>query len=159
MSTVKWRDPLGCLVALAFLAGCGAAKEDPPKKAPVVQAKPSDESRRFPTKNQTRMQLVERDLLDKGILPGGNLAEYKHRGKTYQQFLVRAESAEKAALLLFDLKTTLNNPKYLAHMGGYFGTDREQPVYIFAKGVFLAGFIGLAEKEAELLAREFAARL
>jgi hypothetical protein len=44
-------------------------------------------------------------------------------------------------------------------MGGYFGMDGDRPVYIFQKGVFLAGFVGLPEKDADVLARQFAARL
>jgi len=44
-------------------------------------------------------------------------------------------------------------------MGGYFGMDGAAPVYILQKGAFLAGFVGLPEKDADLLARQFAARL
>ena len=37
--------------------------------------------------------------------------------------------------------------------------DAATPVYLFQKGAFLAGFAGLPEKEADPLARQFAARL
>lgn len=105
------------------------------------------------------MKLVGDQILGKDFLPGGNLAEYRQKGKTYQQFLVRAKSPEAAALLLFDFKSHLRDAKFLAHMGGYFGMDGAQPVYIFQKSAFLAGFVGLPEKDADPLARQFAARL
>ena len=105
------------------------------------------------------MRLVNDHILGKDFLPGGNVAEYRRKGKTYQQFLIHAKSADAAALLLFEFKGHLSDAKYLAHMGGYFGMDGTNPVYIFPKGGFLAGFSGLPEKDADLLARQFAARL
>ena len=145
---------------LVVLCACGGA---PPKdQSQIVIApaqKPSDESRRFPLADQAGMQLVDSKLLGKDFLPGGNVAQYRRNGKTYQQFLVRSKSAQDAAILLFDFQNHLRDPKFLPHMGGYFGMDGEQPVYVFQKSVFLAGFIGLPEKEADPLARQFAARL
>ena len=146
---------------MAILCACGGAppKEQPlPAPAPAA-AKPVDESRRFPLADRTGLRLVDDHILGKDFLPGGNIAEYRRKGKTYQQFLVHSTSAESAALLLFDFKGRLKDAKYLAHMGGYFGLDGSTPVYMFQKGVFLAGFVGLPEKEADVLARQFAARL
>jgi len=147
---------------LAVLCACSS----PPPKEPSAAApatasaeKPVDESRRFPMAGQVSMKLVEDHLLGKDFLPGGNVAEYRQRGKTYRQFLVRAKSPEAAALLMFDFKSRLREAKYLPHMGGYFGADGDQPVYVFQKGAFFAGLVGLPEKEADPLARQFAARL
>ena len=109
--------------------------------------------------DQVSMRLVDNHVLGKDFLPGGNVAEYKREGKKYELFLVRSKSAEDAALLLFDFKGHLRDAKYLPHMGGYFGMDGSTPVYLFQKGPFLAGFVALAEKEADPLARQFAARL
>lgn len=109
--------------------------------------------------DQVSMRLVDNHVLGKDFLPGGNVAEYKRKGKKYELFLVRSKSAEDAALLLFDFKGHLRDAKYLPHMGGYFGMDGSTPVYLFQKGPFLAGFVALAEKEADPLARQFAARL
>ena len=72
---------------------------------------------------------------------------------------MHAKSPEAAALLLFDFKSHLRDAKFLPHMGGYFGLDGAAPVYLFQKGAFLAGFVGLPEKQADPLARQFAARL
>ena len=154
----------GCLVAaaLVMLTACGSSSPPPqeaPQPAPVAKAKPIDESRRFPLTDQVSIQLVNDKLLGKDFLPGGNVAEYRHQGKSWEQFLLRSSNAEAAALLLFDFKNHLRDSKYLPHMGGYFGTDGTKPIYIFQKGAFLAGFAGLPEKDADPLARQFAARL
>ena len=150
------------VAALALLCSCGGS---PPPKEPAAalaaqkKVKPSDESRRFPMADQVSMKLVDDHLLCKDFLPGGNVAEYHRKGKTYQQFLVHAKSAEASALLLFDFKNYLRDAKFLPHMGGYLGMDGTSPVYVFPKGAFLAGFVGLPEKDADLLARQFAGRL
>jgi len=150
----------GYWLAAALVALC-ACNSPPPREAVTIALapKPADEGRRFPMAGQVSMKLVEDQLLGKNFLPGGNLAEYRQKGKTYQQFLVRSSSPEAAAILLFDFKSHLQDAKYLAHMGGYFGMDGTQPVYMFQKGPYLAGFVGLPEKEADPLARQFAARL
>lgn len=150
----------GCWLAAWLVALC-ACSSPPPREAVTIALapQPADEGRRFPMAGQINMKLVEDRLLGKNFLPGGNLAEYRQKGKTYQQFLVRAKSPEAAALLLFDFKSHLRDAKFLAHMGGYFGMDGEQPVYIFQKSAFLAGFVGLPEKDADPLARQFATRL
>jgi hypothetical protein len=145
---------------LATFCACGGAPSRETQNAPApAPAKPVDESRRFPLADQVGVRLVDDHLLGKDFLPGGNVADYKRKGKTYQQFLVRAKSPEAAALLLFDFKSHLRDAKFLPHMGGYFGLDGAAPVYLFQKGAFLAGFVGLPEKEADPLARQFAARL
>ena len=147
--------------ALALLSACSSAppKPEAPVSAAAAAPKPVDESRRFPLSDQTSMRLVDDHVLGKTFLPGGNVAEYRRKGKTYRQVLVHAKSAEAAALLMFDYKGHLREAKYLPHMGGYFGMDAATPVYLFQKGAFLAGFAGLPEKEADPLARQFAARL
>ncbi|HYM13557.1 MAG TPA: hypothetical protein VEU62_22645 [Bryobacterales bacterium] len=152
-----------CLAAgaLAVMCACGGSQPiQPPQSASqAAPEKPVDESRRFPLADQVSMTLVDNHLLGKDFLPGGNVAEYKRRGMTYQQFLIHSKSAEAAALLLFDFKSHLGGAQFLPHMGGYFGMDGATPVYLFQKGPYLAGLAGLPEKEADPLARQFAARL
>jgi hypothetical protein len=146
---------------MAMLCACGSAPpKEHPQSAPTPAApKPVDEGRRFPMADRVSVHLVDDHVLGKDYLPGGNVAEYRRKGRTYQVFLVHSQSAEAAALLLFDFKGHLREAKYLAHMGGYFGIDGTTPVYMFQKGVFLAGLLGLPEKEADPLARQLAARL
>ncbi len=152
------RPRAGWLALGAVLAGC-SGPQPPPKKIVPAAVKVSDESRRFPSKDQVKIELVDQKLLGKDFLPGGNLAEYKLKGKTYQQFLIRAQTPDKAAFLLLDFKNVLTDARFVPHMGAFYGRDGDQPVYVLQKGVWLAGYVGLTDKEAEPLAREFAARL
>lgn len=150
-------------VALAALQGCGGPAEAPKSepKAPAAPAapKPSDESRRFPKKDQVDAKLVPDHVLAKDILPGGTVATYK-KGKTgYEMFVVKYNSPGAAAVALLDLKSTLETPKFIAHFGGYSGTDAGKPMFIYTKGAWLAGVRGLPEAEADAISREFAAKL
>ena len=145
--------PLLCLAACSIPSDQPARKKAP--KRPVVKV--ADESHRFTSENRVKIDFVKDNLLGKDYLPGGNLAEYKQGDKSYQQFLTRVDTAEKAAFLLVDFRDDLTDAKYLAYMGGYFGHDGDQPVLVFQKGRSLAGVIGLPEKEADIAARVFAA--
>lgn len=121
--------------------------------------KPADETRRFPTKDRVDVKQVDDHILGKEMLPGGNIATYKTKGKEYQLFLVKSSTSEKAAILLLDLKSTLADFKFVASFGGYYGMDSKTPVFIFQKGTYLAGITGLKQAEADKIAREFAARI
>lgn len=149
-------------VSLAvFLVACGGSSE--PRPAPQEQAvekpKPPDERRRFPKDGQVSMELVDDRLLGKDFLPGGNLAAYERDGKNYQQFLIATKTPESAALLGFEIKAALRDAKFVPHFGGYFGLDGETPWFIFPKGKYLAGVVGLPQAEADGVARDFAARI
>jgi hypothetical protein len=120
---------------------------------------PKDNSTKFPLDGQSAMQVVPDHLLGKEFMPGGNLATYKNESGEYQIFLVEAADPQKAAFKLLDWKETMPDAKYLAHMGGYAGTDHGKPVYVFTKGPFLVGLVGLPEDKADIEARRFAARL
>lgn len=147
-------------VPLLLLAGCGG---EPARKAQVVAepaaVKPTDEGRRFPTENQVQMRLLERELLGPGFAPGGNVAEYRKGRQAYKLFLTRAATAGKAGLLLFDLKGTMAEPKFVPSFGGYYGALNGQPVFAFAKGRSVAGVVGLPQADADAVARVFATRL
>jgi len=105
------------------------------------------------------MKLVPDHLLGKDFMPGGNLADYKTENGTFQMFLLEAPDAKRAAFMLLDWNAAIPNAKYLAHMGGYFGVDHGKPVYVFSKGPYLAGIVGLPEDKADIEARRFAERL
>jgi hypothetical protein len=53
----------------------------------------------------------------------------------------------------------LADAKFLPSFGGYFGMDGETPWFVFVKGRYLAGVVGLPQEEADLVARELAARI
>ena len=154
---LKWS-----LLIMGFCAACSIPSDQPAEKKaaePVPVVKPSDESRRFPSKDRVKIELVDNHIMGKDFLAGGNVAKYKRRDKTYRQFLTQAKNAEAAALLLYDYSNTLSDARYLAHMGGYFGKDGDEEVLVLQKGKWVAGVVGLPEKEADLVARDFAARL
>jgi hypothetical protein len=105
------------------------------------------------------MELMGDSLLGQGFLPGGNLATYEKDGKTYQLFLSDLGDAQKASFALLDAKEALADAKFVASFGGYSGMVGEAPWFVFAKGKYLAGVVGLPPDEADLVARDFAARV
>jgi hypothetical protein len=146
------------LIVAIVLSGCSS----PPEKKAEVAPPPApvkDDRMLLVPEHQTSARVVPDHLLDKRALPGGTIGEYDGDGRKYQLFVIETASAQDAAILLLDLKTTLVDPAYIASMGGYFGTDSGKPVYVFAKNKYLAGVTGLAEDLADPIARQLAARL
>lgn len=145
----------------ALLASCGseskAPSPEPAKKAEAI--KPADESRRFPKANLVQTKVVDKELMGKAFMPGGTVARYK-KGKTeYEMFVAKLPTAEDAAILLPDWKNALAESKLIPAFGGYFGQDAGRPVFVFAKGAWIAGVAGLPEKQADAQARVLAAEL
>lgn len=97
--------------------------------------------------------------MGKPFMPGGTLAQYKKGKKEYQMFVAKFRTSADAAFALPDWHKVLTSPKMEPMFGGYFGTDAGQPVFVFSKGVWMAGIVGLPEKEADLNARTLAAYL
>jgi hypothetical protein len=144
------------LLIAVFLAACGSAPT-PPKKAEAP--KPSDESRRFPPANLIDSKVVDTQLLGKPFMPGGTLAHYKKGTVEYEMFVAKFPSPLDAAVILPDWKNALTGSKLVPSFGGYFGQDNGRPVFVFAKGVWIAGIAGLPEKDADAQARLLAAQL
>src|SRR5579862_2137853 len=144
------------LIAL-LLAGCGSTPE---QKAATPPAPPVKDNRLLlPGEHQTAARIVPDHLLGKTSLPGGTIGDYEDAGKKYQLFVIDTKTPQDAAFLLLDFKAILANPAYIAYMGGYSGMDGETPVYVFAKGIYVAGVVGLSKDAADPIARQFAARL
>ena len=149
------------LAALAMLVSCGTEQKqraDEPAK-PAKAAKPSDESRRLPLADRVDAAVVDHQLLGKPFMPGGTLGHYKRGKSDYSMFIARAANAQDAAFLLLDWNKALTGAKIIPSFGGYFGQDGGQPVFVFAKGSWIAGVAGLSEKEADAAARTLAAHL
>ena len=140
-----------------FAAGCASPPPAPAAKAEVE--KPPDETRRFPPSDRVETHVVAAALLDKPFMPGGTLAHYKKGPLEYDMFVARLETPLAAALLLPDWKNALTDAHVVATFGGYFGSDRGRPVFVFAKGPWIAGIAGLPRQQADLEARTLAARL
>jgi len=144
------------LLTLALLSSCSSEKK---VAMPAETPKPHDESRRFPITNLVDTRVVDRQLLGKPFMPGGTLARYK-KGKTeYEMFVAKLPTATDAAVILPDWRKALTDSKLIASFGGYFGRDADRPVFVFSKGAWIAGIVGLPEKDADLQARALAAKL
>ena len=147
--------------ASVLISSCGS----PPKPAasePVKQAeapKPSDESQRFSTANLVDTKVVDKELLGKPFMPGGTLARYKKGKKEYEMFVAKLPTATDAAILLPDWRKALTDSKLVPSFGGYFGQDSGRPVFVFTKNAWIAGVVGLPEKEADAEARSLAVHL
>lgn len=148
------------LIAALLTAGCSSAPA-PEKKAETPPPPPpvKDDTALLMTANRTSAKVVPDHLLGISALPGGTIGDYEAGGAKYQLFIIETETAQDAAILLLDVKGTLQDPAYISYMGGYFGTGQGGQVYAFAKGKYLAGVVGLAEAKADPIARQLAAQL
>jgi hypothetical protein len=147
--------------AAAILISCGAEPKPPtPEPAkPAAAAKPADESRRLPLLDRLDTLVVDNQLLGKSFMPGGTLAHYKRGKIEYSMFVARLPNPQDAAFLLLDWNKALAGAKLVPSCGGYFGQDAGHPVFVFAKGAWIAGVTGLPEKDADMAARTLAAHL
>jgi hypothetical protein len=147
--------------AAVLLVSCGTEpKPSAPEPAkPSAAAKPRDESRRLPLPNRVDTQVVDAQLLGKSFMPGGTLAHYKRGRIEYSMFIAKLPTAQDAAFLLLDWNKALTAAKLIPSFGGYFGQDAGRPVFVFAKGAWIAGVAGLPEKDADMAARTLAAHL
>lgn len=149
-------------LALAAFSLLGCSPAEPEKKTVVVPPPPpavKDHSAIMPPAGLKSTAVVPNHLLDKQDMPGGTLANYQAKGRKYQLFVIDVADNQKAAFLLVDMKKTLKEADYIDYMGGYFGSDETQQIYVFAKLHYLAGVVGLSRADADPLARELASHL
>ena len=112
--------------------------------------------------NLVGTKIVDKQLMGKPFMPGGTLASYKKGKIAYNMFLAKLPAPADAAFLLLDWKKALTGAHLVPSFGGYFGSDDHdagRPVFVFAKGAWIAGVVGLPEKDADLQARGLAAHL
>jgi hypothetical protein len=147
--------------ATVLISSCGSQPK-PAASEPAKQAeapKPADESQRFSTANLIETKVVDKELMGKPFMPGGTLARYKKGKKGYEMFVAKLPTATDAAILLPDWRKALTDSKLVPSFGGYFGQDSGRPVFVFTKNAWIAGIVGLAEKDADAEARALAVRL
>jgi hypothetical protein len=143
------------------LVSCASKPPEPAKQTETRKTppKPTDETRRFPQANLVSTEVVDSALLGKPFMPGGTLAHYK-KGKTaYEMFVARTTSATDAAIKLTDWRKALAGPEFVPSFGGFFGQDAGRPLFVFAKGEWIAGVAGLSRSEADAASRLLASRL
>ena len=125
----------------------------------LSNAAPPDEARYLPFKDRVSTRVVPDHLLGPTLPPGGTLGEYRGAKSAYRLGLIHLSSNEKAAFFLLDVKKAMSAPKYLPNMGGFYGMAGGQPLYVFAKGPYVAMVKGLEMEAADPIARVFAARI
>lgn len=150
--------------AISVLAGCSSAPPPAPSKSPseapsAAATLPKDETFRFPAEDRVETHVVANHMLNQTFLPGGTMAHYKNGKTEYDLFVTQFPSATDAAIALANLEGSLQGAKLIPTFGGYFGTDAGRPAFIFPKDTWIAGVIGLPEKEADPIARTLASRL
>ena len=151
------------VAAAVLLCACGsspdAAKTAPPEKKAAEPQRPPDDSRYLPSANQVSTEVIADHLLGKSFMPGGTLGHYKNGRKEYEMFVRKVASPLDATVLLANWQKAMKNPKLVPSFGAYFGDDGGRPVFVFAKGAWIAGVAGLNEKQMDLPARSLAALL
>jgi hypothetical protein len=111
----------------------------------------------FPKAGLLSSEVSDAPLFGNQALPAGNVAEYRVGANSYSLFHIRTASALDAAILLSNYKATLTGVKVEAGFGGFSGLDGQTPVFVFAKDKYLLGVRGLPAKQADGVARQFAA--
>mgnify|MGYP003455627322 CR=1 FL=1 len=150
--------------SLLFVAGCGSSTTAPAPEAKSAEApKPArkilDETQKFPSQNRGAVTVVEPNVEGKPYLPAGNVAQYGTGKSAFKAFVIQTDSPTAAAILLNDVRKNLTDAKLVPSFGGYFGTDSGIPYFVFPKGKWLAGVVGLPQDKADAFARQFAARI
>lgn len=155
------------LALMAGLVACGSPAENkaestaevPAAPVKLVHPKQEDLSRYMPRENRVSASLTQHNLFGKETLPQATLAEYKKGARTYQQFLFKTQNAGMAAVYLGYLKDEMTAAKFVAGFGGYFGEIDGKPVFVFVKGEYVTGLVGLPLKQADAEGRLIAVRI
>ena len=155
------RSVPACLVLAFLLASCGSEPKqaNPEPAAQGETSKPKDETRRFPVTDQVDTKVIGNHLLGKSFMPGGTVAHYKHGKTEYDMFVAEFPTATDAAIAMANWDGALQSPQLVPSFGGYVGTDAGRPLFVFPKDKWVAGIVGLPQKDADLQARTLAARL
>ncbi|HWE49472.1 MAG TPA: hypothetical protein VG273_06770 [Bryobacteraceae bacterium] len=152
-----------CWIALAsvLLAACGGSAPQEKKAEARTEAVPApkDNTDKLLPLNHVSAKVVPNHVLGNSALPGGTVGDYEAKGQKYQVFIVETASPQDAAILLLDTKGTMKDPEYMAAFGGYFGSDANGELFVFAKSKYLAGVAGLPRAKADPIARQLAVHL
>jgi hypothetical protein len=142
---IKSSRPFWFFAAMGILSACSA--------------KPRQAAALLPKENIVEVKVVQTQLLGKAFMPGGAVARYQHGKNAYEIFLGKLPTPTDSAIVLAHWDQVLKDPKVIQSLDAYYGVDAKRPIYVFAKGPWVAGITGLAEKEADQQARMLAGRL
>jgi hypothetical protein len=149
------------LLVILFTS-CSSQAPTPAAQATALPdlPRPIAEDLRFPSPHRTSIEVVPANLLGLPYLGGGNLAAYDTGKLQYRLFTIRCRNAAQAGSYIFDIKNQLDNPKFIAAYGGYYAPQTPAgPLFVFAKGSYIAGIAGLSEADSIETGKEFAARI
>ncbi len=149
------------LLVILFTS-CSSQAPTPAAKAPALPdlPRPIAEDVRFPSPHRTSIEVVPANLFNLPYLAGGNLAAYDTGKLQYRLFTIRCRNATQAGSYIFDIKNQLDNPRFIAVYGGYYAPQTPAgPLFVFAKGSYIAGIVGLSEADSIETGKEFAARI
>jgi hypothetical protein len=147
------------VVALGVLGGCAQKAWQGSQNSSATGNAAPDASALLPKENVVAVKVVNKELLDKSFMPGGTVARYRRGQVEYEIFLGELPTATDSAIVLAHWDQALRNPKVVQSLDAYYGVDAGRPIYVFAKGRWVAGITGLSEKEADQQARMLAERL
>ena len=150
---------VAALPATWISCGSQSTPQAAPPQAEAPKPNPADESRFLPKAGLVESHVVDTPLLGKSFMPGGTIGHYKVGKQEFDEFLAKMPSAQDAAFTLPDWSKALGNATLVPSFGGYFGDDGGKPVFVFPKGSWVAGVVGLPQKEADLQARSLAGML
>ncbi len=147
------------VAAIGILGGCASKPWQGSQNGSATGDKTADASALLPKKNVVSVQVVKKALLGKSFMPGGALAQYRRGKVAYEIFLSELPTPTDSAIALARWEDTLKDPELVKSMSAYYGVDAGRPVYVFARGQWVAGIAGLSEKDADQQARMLAQRL
>jgi hypothetical protein len=157
---MSWQKyPILATSIMAAILGTGCGQSTEANSKPPKEAATKDESNLFLAAGRVATQVYPDHMMNKPFLPGGTMAEFRGDNGEYREFLVHLADGKKAAFLLQDYKKVLQNAADTADNSAYFGTDDGQPTYVFVRGPYLAGVVGLSQDQAKAVARQWSDKL
>jgi hypothetical protein len=158
MAWQKYSLLAASVLSVLLAAGCSTQSTEAKSQSPKT-ATTKDESDLFPSAGRLATQVYPDHMMNKQFLPGGTMAEFQGDKGEYREFLVHLANGRNASFLLQDYKQSLRNTTELPDKAALFGTDDGQPTYVFVRGPYLAGIVGLPEDQARAVAKEWSDKL